>query len=452
MRYPFTPVPGCKKAFNLHVEIYSSRIDKVVDGIYHPDRIETHCICRSIRSCDNQTPARLHSEETGQVPGVFRAVKGWGQRMRAKSGFLVMLALILSARVAAQPTPNPAIWNTGSIAGDTLFFVRENEGERPAASLLLVPTDVPELSSATREIHYELGADFIWHQGSRRIELPAGSRIPFKRRSELYPDASSPNAAQQALDREDKGLLFGEGHFFHDLQVVASYRAQESWFGVTPQSKRSLLPNTEERIGHGQRLNLVIIGDSISAGCNASGSRFVRAKPNLPPYPERVAEGLKVFGASSVVLTNLSVGGTSSAWGVTKIAGVVHAAPDLLVIAFGMNDAFYGVSASPTEYAAHIRTIVEETRKSLPNCEFILIAPMIGNPEWRMLNQERFPEFRNELLKLEGKGVAVADVTSVWAALMQRKSFYDLTGNGLNHPNDFGHYIYASVVLATLQP
>jgi hypothetical protein len=30
------------------------------------------------------------------------------------------------------------------------------------------------------------------------------------------------------------------------------------------------------------------------------------------------------------------------------------------------------------------------------------------------------------------------------------QEYYDVTGNGLNHPNDFGHRLYAQVVLAQL--
>jgi hypothetical protein len=31
-----------------------------------------------------------------------------------------------------------------------------------------------------------------------------------------------------------------------------------------------------------------------------------------------------------------------------------------------------------------------------------------------------------------------------------RKTYLSLTGNGLNHPNDFGHRLYADVVLAVI--
>ena len=59
-------------------------------------------------------------------------------------------------------------------------------------------------------------------------------------------------------------------------------------------------------------------------------------------------------------------------------------------------------------------------------------------------------DLQSALKKLSGPGVVLADMTSMWEALLTRKRFYDLTGNGVNHPNDFGHTIYAQSLLALL--
>jgi len=34
--------------------------------------------------------------------------------------------------------------------------------------------------------------------------------------------------------------------------------------------------------------------------------------------------------------------------------------------------------------------------------------------------------------------------------VMKRKRPYDLTGNGINHPNDFGHSLYSQAILSLL--
>jgi hypothetical protein len=82
----------------------------------------------------------------------------------------------------------------------------------------------------------------------------------------------------------------------------------------------------------------------------------------------------------------------------------------------------------------------------------ILIATMLGNADWVTLKQPLFPQYRDALSQLGGPGVALADMTSIWTELLRHKKDWDLTGNGVNHPNDFGHRIYAQVLSALLIP
>lgn len=46
-----------------------------------------------------------------------------------------------------------------------------------------------------------------------------------------------------------------------------------------------------------------------------------------------------------------------------------------------------------------------------------------------------------------GSGNIRRSTSWLWRKFLRRKSFYDLTGNGVNHPDDYGHRIYASVIL-----
>jgi acyl-CoA thioesterase I len=340
---------------------------------------------------------------------------------------------------------NPPFWESTSITDDTLFFIQREGKPYAEAFLLFVPKDTPALVSATGDVPYRAGKDFVWEKGSRKVELMPGSRIPFKTIAELYPSDQSPHAIGPARGKPGKGLLFAEGHFFHDLQLVASYETSERWRGFVPKEKTTLLSKTAARLKYRKTLRLTVLGDSISTGANASADTGV--KPYRSAYPARVAEGLRRLGASQVDLENFSVGGLTSAWGVTYISSIVTSAPDVVIVALGMNDAF---DATPAEFGQNIRRTIDGVRKQRPDCEFILVAGMIGNPDWVALRQESFPAFRDELRKLEGSGVAVADVTSLWADLLKRKIFHDLTGNGVNHPNDFAHKIYADVILKLL--
>lgn len=51
---------------------------------------------------------------------------------------------------------------------------------------------------------------------------------------------------------------------------------------------------------------------------------------------------------------------------------------------------------------------------------------------------------------LEEKGIAVADVQTVQKEIQKRKRYLDITGNWLNHPNDFLAGIQAQVVFRSL--
>lgn len=78
--------------------------------------------------------------------------------------------------------------------------------------------------------------------------------------------------------------------------------------------------------------------------------------------------------------------------------------------------------------------------------EFLLIASMSGNPEWSNTPLKKADEFSRALRQLAaeaGKHVAFVDLFSLWQRLLKRKTFMDLTGNGVNHPNDFGHRVFA---------
>ncbi len=123
--------------------------------------------------------------------------------------------------------------------------------------------------------------------------------------------------------------------------------------------------------------------------------------------------------------------------------------PDLAIIAFGMNDAG---GADMGKVAANVRGMMDAIKAAAPEAEFILVAPMLPNADWDAMKMENFPLIRRALAGLCGKGAVLADLTSVWTDLLKRKSFFDLTGNGLNHPNDYGHRIYAQTILALLVP
>ncbi|MCA9032066.1 MAG: hypothetical protein KDA66_14720, partial [Planctomycetaceae bacterium] len=94
--------------------------------------------------------------------------------------------------------------------------------------------------------------------------------------------------------------------------------------------------------------------------------------------------------------------------------------------------------------------MISSARETCPDAEFILVASMLGNRDWITLKHDVFPKYRDELEQLCQPGIALADMTSTWDEFLRRKQDHDLTGNGVNHPNDFGHRVYAQILSSLL--
>jgi lysophospholipase L1-like esterase len=247
--------------------------------------------------------------------------------------------------------------------------------------------------------------------------------------------------------RDGKGeILFGGGHEYHDMQTLVTYaHAPGAWAGPVPSFAGDQLPRTIQKLRDSQPLTIALLGDSISTGCNASG--WANVAPFQPPYQDLLVLHLESVYGVKPTLKNFAVGGTDTAWGLANIGKVIDAQPDLVLLAFGMNDA---AGRSAQSYQANIQAMLAAVSKVRPDTEFILVATMLGNKDWTTLRHERFPQYRDALAGLCRPGIALADMTSVWTELLKHKQDWDLTGNGVNHPNDFGHRVYAQVLSALL--
>jgi acyl-CoA thioesterase I len=330
-----------------------------------------------------------------------------------------------------------------------VFFIESKDGGSPRGRLLFKPTKVLSVTNATGNVKFEAGKDYVVNLNDGTITLPPGSRIPVTTLEKLYPLMTSdlPKTARKSGDRT-RGIFFDEGSAYHRLQMQVSYRHKSGeWIGPTPKYAGDSLPKTIAKLRDRQPIKIVLCGDSISEGANASS--WTKAAPGCPPFGELTALALEKHFGCKVTLVNQAVGGTTSSDGL-KLASsgqIGKARPDLVIIAFGMNDVYYRHDVA--SYQANIRGIVAEVRHEAPDAEFILVASMLPNVE-RGIKLDKFPRYREALAELCGPGVALADVTSIWEELLKRKSFYDLTGNGVNHPNDFGHCVYAEALLSLL--
>ncbi len=338
-------------------------------------------------------------------------------------------------------------WQGETMEGESVLFMKDPKTGEARASVLFPIREIVAIRNSAGDVIYESGKDFVWKPESREITLPVGSRIPSRTPEELRRPAKSQRYALTHRDGNGE-IFFGARLEYAEMQTCITYRhAPDLWKSSVPKFDPLGLPRTLARLQKQQPLSIVVLGDSISTGANASG--MFDAAPFQPAYPELVRQHLEHRFHGKVTLVNLSVGGTDTPWALGNLDKVAEAKPDLLIVAFGMNDA---AGRPADEYHSNLRKLLDQVRGRLPECEYVLVAPMLGNRDWTRLNADLFPQYRDKLKELTGPGVALADLTAVWTRFLELKPDWDQTGNGVNHPNDFGHRVYAQVISTLLVP
>jgi acyl-CoA thioesterase I len=338
-------------------------------------------------------------------------------------------------------------WTGDVVEGESVLFVRDEKTGEARASVLFPIQDVLSVRNSVGDVTYENGKDYVWNADSREIVLPAGSRIVSRTPPELRRPAGSQKYA--LTHRDGNGEIFFGGRLeYAEMQTCITYRHEPGlWKGSLPRFDPQSLRRSVARLTGRQPLSIVTLGDSISAGANASA--LYAAAPYQPAYPELVRRELAERFGGKVEMKNLAVGGTDTGWGLTQINKVVAAAPHLVILAFGMNDS---AGRSPQSYKETTQQMIAAIREKLPECEFVLVASMLGNRDWTTLKHDAFPQYRDALAALVEPGIALADLTSIWTGFVELKKDWDQTGNGVNHPNDFGHRVYAQVITELLGP
>ncbi|MGC1272532.1 MAG: SGNH/GDSL hydrolase family protein [Planctomycetaceae bacterium] len=339
-------------------------------------------------------------------------------------------------------------WVSPTIYRESVLLLQENDGEPLVGRLAFPVEELIEVRAADGSRLLKPGTDFQLGSDRRTLQFAATSDLPFVKMGDLFLPSGSPDSYAHRTGHPEQSLMYHPGKWFHSRQFEVTYRRSKAeWPDSAPALAKKHLPRTLELLKSGKSLKLVVAGDSIAAGGDASLHAGVA--PHMPAFPELVAAQLQEHYGIPVTLKNLAVGGTSISHGVASLEKYVAEQPDLLIIAFGMNDVG---RRDPVWFKAETQKLIDGAKTALPDSEILLVAPMIGNAEWVHTPREMFPKYRDALAELTGPRVALADLTSAWALLLEHKHDLDMTGNGLNHPNDFGHRLYAQTILGLLVP
>ena len=316
--------------------------------------------------------------------------------------------------------------------GESVVLVGEAPANLAFAPLRSEPIPVRSTyrDGLPQTVHYQPGQDYLL-DASGQIRRAPGSRIPDFGTNMLYGKEDF---------RHDQFPGFGNRGFF----VYVDYAHREKWERPPANAELGVarLPKTRQKLEAGEKVRIVAFGDSITAGGDAT-------EPGLI-FWERWAAALRVkYSRASIEITNGATGGDATVQGLQRLPEkVLQQKPDLVLIGFGMNDhnrEGYGVPLD--KFAENLRTMIGRIRADT-GAEIVLFSAFPPNPKWHFgsHNMQAYAEAAERVAREEH--CAFADVYHYWMSLAARKKPEDLLANNINHPNDYGHWIYFQALQA----
>ena len=361
------------------------------------------------------------------------------------------------------------VWNSPVQYAEPFAMIEEDGCRTPSqyetvrnicrAPFLYEPEEILRVESYDRTVCYEEGIDYRVENG--QLVRTEDSRIPCTGWETFF--HADLEEAEEALKNNPVKLDFGPvasldgryldlGAICHPEKVtkwmtVVTYTTKERWKGMVPGGCLEQLPRFSEKLRKKEPVQIILYGDSISCGWDCSG--IYGQQPGQPIWPELLLGQMREKWESPVEFHNVSVGGVDSEWAIAhapKRVAAYH--PDLVILGFGMNDRCPG-----SEFAEKTRRLMEEIQRISPLTEFLLIATTLPN-ELAHTAPMYFDAYQGEysdvLRGLCCEGVILADVQEVQRAIQKKKRYIDLTGNWLNHPNDYLARVQAQVIAAVL--
>ncbi|MBQ7639309.1 MAG: SGNH/GDSL hydrolase family protein [Clostridia bacterium] len=367
----------------------------------------------------------------------------------------------------------PAGVGVGNVSEDeTAAFIYPNEEKQ----LLFDIDKIVSVSSYDGKTVYEYGRDYAVKDG--KLTLTEGSAIPVMTPELYYSPGEQPLLKVRRPDGSESPCYFNESGTLGRYQIKVTYVHGTGNKFTEPGKGR--YERFLQKLKSGKDVTVLFHGDSITYGANASLTHnrapygpsfpilFTCALARIYDYGVRfvLPEAEKAYGGpfpeepkgkkGVITLVNTAVGGWNSQNGVNSLE--THILPqikkygcDLFVLGYGMNDG----KTPPEKTASNCEKIVRGVLSLQKNASITLISTMLPNPDgigWFANQRVQEPELvkLSEKLNAEGTECDVAKMTSVSKKILKRKKFIDITGNNINHPNDYLSRVYAASLMLTL--
>ena len=334
-------------------------------------------------------------------------------------------------------------WDADIISNENVYPLLNPDGTIDDITLMYDASRIVNVKNYGLDVEYKEGVDYELVNGKLRI-LTSGN-IPCVKYSEHYFKTKVSNSYAMLGGGY---VRFQEGKAIPSIQLAITYVHEDEWAGPIPQNKGESLPRTRQKLESGSGLHIVFFGDSITNGGNSSGD--IDMAPYADSWVEMLEEEIgSVYPYANIVCENTSVSGGSVETAVKNLRdAIINRKPDLLVLALGTND--YQFKYSTSKVVSEMKYVVDNVKKECPQCEIIIVSPMLSNPECfdRNLLYEYREGYRNIVDSYDG--MALADVTEIHDYLLTRKSYTDMSANNLCHLNDFFARVYGHTIMKTI--
>lgn len=342
--------------------------------------------------------------------------------------------------------PFAPLWESDIMYNEPVVLVLDEQTQELKGKLLYEPTEIIEVRNYTLESVFDPSEYTV--EGNVFKATKLATAMPYMTEANLRGEGGEfygykTRPGTQIAHTEGPGLVM--------QQVNVTYRHKGEW-SVKPTRQVDSLRNVLEKLCNGEDIRLFVYGDSISVGGNSSG--LLGIEPHLPPYPKAVKNELEEIFRVKVDLLNRSVGGWRSKEGLAHIHEALAAqmkmgAPDLAILAFGMNDGSLKTPASV--YENNMRQIINAIRDCAPSCDIILISTILANPEAPQ-NTDFTPQYlaRDKKIAESVEHVAHVDMMSLSKELYKTKRGVEILANNINHPNDFLVRCYVASIIQTI--
>ena len=352
-------------------------------------------------------------------------------------------------------------WYTREIYNETVTFV----GEEGVATLMYTPEEIRSVRSYRLTETYAEGKDYVIE--GNKIRRLKGSAMPYWEPEEYFLSApNDPNIVVKADSSKidvnltgDRYLLYGEYETFTDKQVAITYRHDEAFNGKVPEGQQEKLTSFLEKVESGEELKVMIYGDSVATGCNASGTQFGgMIAPYMPDAYQIVSQYITKNYGNAITMDNQAVGGwqISQCWNAygERISGKTI---DLMILRIGGNDN----RTDEATYKEYLEKIINKFFAENPNANLIIQTPELPNQQTGVQlgdftwtgNIGVIDDWTKAVVRDHAKGdrIAVADVQAFTNWVESRgKLTRDWLANNVNHANDFMIRSYAQILLKTM--